>query len=565
MPEIELFDGTVLEFPDGTSDEVMDRVAKQETASRHAVKQGDWQGVKQRIDQREADVFKPGLQGPVRPEDISAVRQAEARKQGEMYGREYGQQESGGQVFGRQAANTAGLGLPQLAEAYMPSWLGGQSALPGAEAHEFIKASDAARGDMSPIANVAGIGAGVVGQVAALPGSLPGMAGSAGARIAGGGLMGAGLGGAQGAIESRGDLGETAKGAALGAAGGVVGGAAGEAIGGALANRAANRMANKIAPSTDDLAREAKVAYNEAKQAGVWYNPQSYRNFVDDVKQTLSREGVDETLHPKVLAVVNRLEKEAGANKAVTLENMDILRRVASSAAKSKEPDEGRLASILIDKLDDFVDNAGPADVLFGDAQKGASALSRARAAYAAKSRADRIDHAMWQATTGTSVTGSGANIDNKLRQAAFNILKNKSAVRGFSAEERAALQQVADGTLGLNALRQVGKAAPSGIVSAGGGVGIGSALGTMVGGPVGGLVGAGIVPGVGAVSKALADRGTKQAMGRASALVRARTVPGAAQRIAAAGAPERQRIARMLMTLIGTQAAQASPQALNM
>ena len=34
--EIELFDGTVIEFPEGTDPAVMDRVAKSETASRQA-------------------------------------------------------------------------------------------------------------------------------------------------------------------------------------------------------------------------------------------------------------------------------------------------------------------------------------------------------------------------------------------------------------------------------------------------------------------------------------------------------------------------------------------------
>jgi len=561
MPrELELFDGTVLEFPDNTADDVMIAAGQRETAKRKAVGQGDWQGVKDRVDAREASVFKPGLQGPVRPEDIANVRQAEARKQGELYGKTYGQNESGGEVFGRQAANTAGLGLPQLAEAYMPSWLGGQSVLPGAEAHEFIKASDAARGEESPIANAAGVVAGIGGSAIATPGvgiakaatglGAPGIVG----RIAEASAIGSGMGAAQSGIESRGDVGEIGKGAALGAAGGLVGGAAGEALGGALARRAGTKALNRLAPSADDLGREAKVAYDEARQAGVWYSPQSFKNLVDDVKLSLSRDGLDETLHPKVMAVINRLDKETGPNSAVTLDKLDILRRVASSAAKSKEPDEGRLASKLIDKLDDFVDGAGPGDVLFGDAQKGASALQRARAAYAAKARSDRIASAIDMAEISTKTTGSGANIDNKLRQAAFSILKNKSAVRGFSPDEVAALRQVAEGSLGRNALRWAGKAAPSGIVSAGGGIGIGGSVGTMVAGPVGGLVGAAALPAAGQVAKSLADRGTRKAMENVGALVRSRTVPGGAQQIAKAGAIEKQRLARMLMTIIGAQ-----------
>lgn len=546
MPrELELFDGTVLEFPDDTPDEVMISAGKRETANRQAVGQGDWQGVKSRIDAREAEVFKPGLQGPVRPEDIANVRQAEARKQGEMYGQTYGKGEGGGEIFGRQFANTAGLGLPQLAEAYMPGWLGGQSALPGAEAHEFIKASDAARTSESPIAGYGGMAAGGLAQGVAVPGALPGLArfGAAG-RVGSAAVTGAGLGAGQAAAESRLDPTEIAKGAGGGLAGGFIGGAAGEGIANAFARTAGQRAARAVAPSQDELANIARQKYAEATKAGVWFKPQAYDDLVNDIKTTLSNSGVDETLHPKVMATVRRLEQEVGGNSAVTLDKLDLLRRVASSAAKSKEPDEGRLASMVIGKIDDFVDGAGPDTVLFGDGQAGAKALQDARGAYAAKARSARILDAIDNAEIGTGATGSGSNIDNKLRQAAASILKNKNSVRGFSPQEIDALKQVAEGTLTRNALRLGGKAAPTGIVS--------GALSGGAGFGLGGPVGAAALMGGGYVSKKLADAGTKKAMESAAAMTRARAVPGATQKIAKASDPERQAIARMLMTMLG-------------
>lgn len=550
MPEIELFDGTVLEFPDGTPDAVMDKVAQTETANRKPVAQNDWQGVKSRIDAREADVFKPGLQGPVRPEDIANVRQAEARKQGELYGHAYGQGESGGETFGRQFANTAGLGLPQIAEAYMPGWLGGQSAIPGAEAHEFIKSSDAARTDANPIAGYGGMIAGGLAQGAAVPGALPGLArfGAAG-RIGSAAAAGAGLGAAQSGVESRGDLGAIGQGAAGGAIGGTIGGVAGEGIANAFAKAAGSRAARAVAPSQDDLGRIAKQKYDEASQAGVWFKPQAYSDLVDDIKTSLSNSGVDETLHPKVLATVKRLEQEVGPNNGVTLEKLDLLRRVASSAAKSKEPDEGRLASMVINKIDDFVDGANPNTVLFGNGEAGAKALQDARGAYAAKARSSRILDAISNAEIGTGATGSGSNIDNKLRQAAASILKNKNSVRGFSPQEIDALKQVAEGSLTRNVLRLGGKAAPTGIVS--------GALSGGAGFGMGGPVGAAALMGGGYVSKKLADAGTKKAMESAAALARARAVPSATQKIAKASDPERQALARMLMTMLGIHAGQ--------
>lgn len=61
-------------------------------------------------------------------------------------------------------------------------------------------------------------------------------------------------------------------------------------------------------------------------------------------------------LHPRVRPVLERLGSEGGDK---SLADMEILRRVAASAAKSPEPDEGRLAGIIIDHIDDAVDGLG--------------------------------------------------------------------------------------------------------------------------------------------------------------------------------------------------------------
>ena len=502
--------------------------------------------MKQRVDAKEKQVFAPNVQGPVRPQDIANVRQAEARRQGELYGNEYGKKESGGEVFGRQATNTLALGLPQLAEAYMPSWLGGQSAMPGAEAHEFIKASDAARGQQNRVADIAGTGAGIVGQIAAMPASAPSIGGrllgAAGGRVAGSAALGAGLGGTEAAITSRGDVGDTARGVAGGLVGGAAGGVLGEAVGSALGNRAARRQTAALAPSREALDQMARQSYQAADNAGVWFSPPAYGSLVNDIRQAVSQGGFDHGLHPAVQRVITRMEEEGG--NAVTLGQLDRLRRVAGSAARSSVPDEGRLGSMIIDHIDDFIDRAGPQSVIFGRGQEGAQALQQARAAYAARSRADRIERAFQQADDNAGVAGSGANIDNTIRQAARRLLNNRNDIRGFSEAEVAALREVARGTLTRNALRYVGKAAPTGIVS--------GALSAGTGGAALGPVGAVALPLVGYAAKAAADRATRASLERVSAMTRSRINPGAAGQVAQARLRGNQSAPRLLMTLLG-------------
>jgi hypothetical protein len=119
----------------------------------------------------------------------------------------------------------ATLGLPRLAEAYMPGWAGGQSAVPGAEAHEFLKATDRGRATANPGTALAGNVGGVLAQALAMPASA---AASLGGRMAVSGAQAAGIGAGEAAIESRGDIGEIGKGAGFGFVGGAVGQGAGE-------------------------------------------------------------------------------------------------------------------------------------------------------------------------------------------------------------------------------------------------------------------------------------------------------------------------------------------------
>ena len=104
----------------------------------------------------------------------------------------------------------------------------------------------------------------------------------------------------------------------------------------------------------------------------------------------IRKAGFDVNLHPKVSAVLTRLEAEQG--KPQTLENLEILRRVTKSAAASPEADERRIAGMVQDKLDNFVANAGPADIMAGNATIAVPALQQARKLWSQASKADTIE-----------------------------------------------------------------------------------------------------------------------------------------------------------------------------
>lgn len=170
-----------------------------------AIPQGDWNALKGRLDQAETRVKDSG---PYRPEDVKAYREAQAKKEGELYGRQYGAGESTGGIIGGFAASTAGMGLPRYMEALT------NPTLPTAQAHEFLKGADDGRAEVRSGAALAGKGLGILGQVAALPTA-------GGATLGARALSAAGQAGTVGAVESgvesRGDIGKILTGGGVGA------------------------------------------------------------------------------------------------------------------------------------------------------------------------------------------------------------------------------------------------------------------------------------------------------------------------------------------------------------
>ena len=440
------------------------------------------------------------------------------------------------------AGNTFALGIPRAAGAGVASLLG-KAGVSGfnpnyGDNYDKAKAQDDALARQNPVSSTAGTVAGVGGQIAAmLPLAVPA---TVAGRVAQAGGIGAGMGAVETGLESKGDLGKTAEGALYGGLGGVAGGAAGEALGSALGKRFTRNASIELAPGTDELGQRASAAYKAAEDAGVWYAPKAYKNFVTDVKQSLSKDGYYAGLHPNASAAVSALDSEIG--NAVTLNQLENLRRVAMSATDTLNKSDKRLAYQVLNKIDDFAqDNS---NVIFGKGQEGVMALKEARSLWAAKSKSDRIQTALKTAQERAETTGSGGNIDNATRQELRKLLKYGG--RGFSKEEKQLIANAAFGNNGRNLARLVGKFSPTGVVSSG----LSGLLGMQIAGPVGLAL-----PAVGAVAKMAADRGTRKAGEYAAAFARLSQADEPTLRLIAQKAKNGQLRTAALATIMGANA----------
>lgn len=242
----------------------------------------------------------------------------------------------------------------------------------------------------------------------------------------------------------------------------------------------------KDPPSIDELKTLKNEAYKKAENTGVVINSGAVNRFKVDLVNGLRKDGltdkkdVNSRLYPKTTAA---LEVILGTKGKPSLTELENLRKVAKTAADSVDKADARLGAKIIDAIDDFEDGLGDADVIAGNPES-ASAFKDARALNSRYSKASVIKKIFDDAevTAGANYTMSG--MENALRQQFKALAKNDRKLRGFSAEEKAAIRKVAIGGPMENALRMIGKFAPTGVMPTLTGLGA-----ISVGGPAGFLV----------------------------------------------------------------------------
>ena len=262
------------------------------------------------------------------------------------------------------------------------------------------------------------------------------------------------------------------------------------------------REAKQLAPTPKELKAAYKTDYDISEKSGITFKPESVKKFKEAV--TVGEEGSfhDEILSPKAFGLMNKLASGEGSKLAArtTVPEIDNVRKLLGRLAGGPDKYEREAATHFIQKIDTFM--------------KDVPNLQLARANYAARERALLLEKAVKAAERRAQGSGSGANINNALRQEIRKIREKKP--RGFTESELAEMDKIIAGTWTGDILRWVGKLAPTGILPTAGAGGVGYALG----GPLG-AIGA---PAVGAVAKTLSDRMTRNAIGRLSEKTRMRS-----------------------------------------
>jgi hypothetical protein len=324
---------------------------------------------------------------------------------------------------------------------------------------------------------------------------------SAGTNIGRGAVEGA----AYGALAGSGE-GTDAESRIIGALGGGILGAPFGAAGGAIASK----LTKAPAPaSVGELRDTANTLYQSAREAGVVFKPSSAQKIVEDLSAVAKDFGADEVLQPKAMRALSILTERAPSS----LDDIENARKILSNVAfESTERAERRLASRMLDKMDEIVGGFKRQDIVTGSPDAVAK-LNEARGLWSRLSKGEKIENAIARARVRASQF-SGSGEENALRTEFRQIAMNERRMRGFNKEEQDAIRKVAEGGSTENILRYLGKLAPTGVVSGG----VGAGAGYTLGGPVGAVA----VPAIGAAARSAATGLTQSNAEFASRLARA-------------------------------------------
>ena len=232
----------------------------------------------------------------------------------------------------------------------------------------------------------------------------------------------------------------------------------------------------ETAPTAENLAQKSKNLFTSARESGVELNAKDFATNMAGIGKELRNEGYDPRLYPKLAVALDEMT-QAGIPK--DFNELSTLRKFIQGAQKSADPDERRLATILKDDFDTYVANIPESSVVGGN-KEGLKAWKEARDTYAKLSKSEVFTDMLENAQLDKSKF-SMSGIENSLAQQLRQLAKNDKKMRLFTQEEQDAIKQAAKGNVGQNALRFIGKFAPTSAVSS-----IPALLATSVSGPAG-------------------------------------------------------------------------------
>tara|TARA_Y100000022_G_scaffold86033_2_gene74153 strand:+ start:107 stop:1813 length:1707 start_codon:yes stop_codon:yes gene_type:complete len=213
-----------------------------------------------------------------------------------------------------------------------------------------------------------------------------------------------------------------------------------------LTKRAA-KAAAQGAKALEQLKLEASEAYDKAFKSGVSIKPEAFKSMLDDVIAKVSGgRPIRDKLTPKAADTINAMNDELKRivkdNTGFSIDDIDYLNKLTRAGkAEIGNKEEQRLAMIISESLDDFVNKLSKGDIYGGNVQTAVKELSKARETWNRMKKTEVVEELLENAKT------YAGGLESGLRNQISSILRNRKKRRQFNKDELKLLTQIREGS----------------------------------------------------------------------------------------------------------------------
>ena len=205
-------------------------------------------------------------------------------------------------------------------------------------------------------------------------------------------------------------------------------------------------------PSSEELAARSQANYDVLDKSGFQLDAPQFVSHMQGMAPKLrSSAGYDPRIMPKVDVALSNLT----AATPKTVQELDTLRTIIGTAAKSADASERKAAKQLLDEFDTYVTTAPPSAIVSGD-KTAMDAWKEARADYAKMKKSELITDIISDAELAKGTQES--SIASQLT----SLAKNDKKMRFFTPDEQAAIREAAKGGKLQSMLNMMGKFSPT-------------------------------------------------------------------------------------------------------
>jgi hypothetical protein len=224
------------------------------------------------------------------------------------------------------------------------------------------------------------------------------------------------------------------------------------ALAGGAASARGGRPKAAPAPTSAELSTEANAIFNQVKQSGVTASPQALNKLYNEVGTKLKDFGFHPKLQPDTATVVTELIKSRGM--PLSLPEFHNLRKLATGAARSAQKSDDRAAAgRIVEAIDDILDDANN---FSAGSDQARNLLREGIATSKRKIKTEMIEDVVERAKN--QATG----FENGLVVQFRALANNKKKMRSFSKQEQDMIRGIVRRPSLHGMLRAVGMLSPN-------------------------------------------------------------------------------------------------------